>query len=96
MHSKEKSMCLQLLVVANTINHGYLKSWVFGSDYFKQKISDKINRPIEPKQRGGDRKSGKFKNDPIVHSIVPIFFSAEPIKGGIINYTVYLNVTLKV
>ena len=38
------------------------KSWVFGSDYFKQKISDKINRPIDPKKRGADRKSGTFKN----------------------------------
>jgi len=39
------------------------KSKVFGSDCFKQKISDKINPPIEPKQRGGDRRSGKLKQN---------------------------------
>jgi len=38
------------------------KSWVLGSDYFKQQISEKINRPTEPKQRGGDRRSNKFKD----------------------------------
>lgn len=33
------------------------KSWVLGSDSFKEKIEAKINRPMNPRQRGGDRKS---------------------------------------
>ena len=37
------------------------KSWVLGSDYFKAKIEDKINRPMNPRGRGGDRKSKAFK-----------------------------------
>ena len=36
------------------------KSWVLGSDYFKEKIKDKINRPMNPSVKGGDRKSKAF------------------------------------
>ena len=39
------------------------KSWVLGSDYFKEMIEDKINRPINPRGRGGDRRSKKYKNE---------------------------------
>jgi len=38
------------------------KSWVLGSEYFKEKIADKINRPMNPRGRGGDRKSKNYKN----------------------------------
>ncbi|NOT12891.1 MAG: transposase [Methylococcaceae bacterium] len=37
------------------------KSWVLGNDHFKQRIQDQLNRQIEPKARGGDRKSQQFK-----------------------------------
>ena len=37
------------------------KGWVLGSDYFKAKIAERINRQVEPKLRGGDRRSNKFK-----------------------------------
>jgi len=36
------------------------KSWVLGSDFFKEKIKDKINRPMNPCVKGGDRKSREF------------------------------------
>ena len=36
------------------------KSWVLGSEHFKRKISDKITRAVEPKKRGGDRRSKAF------------------------------------
>ena len=38
------------------------KSWVLGSDFFKEMIEDKINRPMNPKVKGGDRKSKVFKD----------------------------------
>ncbi|MEE9327826.1 MAG: transposase [Cocleimonas sp.] len=38
------------------------KSWVLGSEYFKEKIEDKINRPMNPRGRGGDRKSKHYKD----------------------------------
>ncbi len=39
------------------------KSWVLGSEYFKEKIEDKINRPMNPRGRGGDRKSKSYKGN---------------------------------
>jgi len=36
------------------------KSWVLGSDFFKDKIKNKINRPMNPQKRGGNRKSEKY------------------------------------
>ena len=37
------------------------KSWVLGSRYFKEKIKDKINRPVKPRMKGGDRKSKAYQ-----------------------------------
>ena len=45
------------------------KAWVLGSDRFKQRIQAKLDRRVEPKARGGDRKSEKFKqnvSDPLI------------------------------
>jgi putative transposase len=38
------------------------KSWVLGSDFFKEMIEDKINRPMNSRSKGGDRKSKLFKD----------------------------------
>ena len=53
------------------------KSWILGSEYFKDMIEDKINRPLNPRARGGDRKSEKFKkksieSDPIDFIDLPL------------------------
>ena len=37
------------------------KAWVLGSDRFKQSIQKKVDRRIEPKPKGGDRKSEKYR-----------------------------------
>ena len=37
------------------------KAWVLGSDYFKDRIESKLNRPAKPSPRGGDRKSRKYR-----------------------------------
>ena len=37
------------------------KSWVLGSRYFKEKIENKINRPVKPRMKGGDRKSKAYQ-----------------------------------
>lgn len=37
------------------------KAWVLGSDYFKQKIEEQLNRRAEKSARGGDRKSDAYK-----------------------------------
>jgi putative transposase len=45
------------------------KSWVLGSDYFKEMIEKKINRPMNPRGRGGDRKPRTYKKidrDPLM------------------------------
>jgi len=39
------------------------KSWLLGSEYFKESIADKINRPMNPRDRGGDRKSKSYKSN---------------------------------
>ena len=36
------------------------KAWVLGNDRFKQRIQEQLGRRVEPKARGGDRKSEKF------------------------------------
>ena len=36
------------------------KTWVLGSDYFKDKIEKQIKRATSPRKRGGDRRSSKF------------------------------------
>ncbi len=38
------------------------KEWVLGSDYFKNKISEKLKRQVSPLARGGDWRSRQFKN----------------------------------
>jgi putative transposase len=37
------------------------KAWVLGNDRFKQRVQEKLDRRVEPKARGGDRKSEKFR-----------------------------------
>lgn len=37
------------------------KEWVFGSDYFKMKIEEKLKRQVTPLPRGGDRKSKQWR-----------------------------------
>ncbi len=39
------------------------KSWVLGNDRFKQRIQDQLGRRVEPKARGGDRKSERYKTN---------------------------------
>jgi putative transposase len=36
------------------------KAWVLGNDRFKQRIQEQLGRRVEPKARGGDRKSEPF------------------------------------
>jgi putative transposase len=36
------------------------KAWVLGNDRFKQRIQEQLGRRVEPKPRGGDRKSEQF------------------------------------
>lgn len=36
------------------------KAWVLGNDRFKQSIQEQLERRVEPKARGGDRKSEQF------------------------------------
>jgi len=44
------------------------KAWVLGNDRFKQSIQEQLGRRVEPKARGGDRKSEQFL------SKRPVFF----------------------
>lgn len=37
------------------------KAWVLGSDRFRQRIQKLLERRVEPRARGGDRKSEQFK-----------------------------------
>jgi len=37
------------------------KSWVLGSDRFKQRIQRQLDRQVEPAAKGGDRKSEQFR-----------------------------------
>lgn len=37
------------------------KAWVLGNGRFKRRIEKQLNRRIEPKSRGGDRKSKKYR-----------------------------------
>lgn len=39
------------------------KEWVLGSEYFREKISKKLNRQVRPKPRGGDRRSASFRRN---------------------------------
>ena len=37
------------------------KAWVLGSERFKRQVEKQVNRRVEPTNRGGDRKSKKFR-----------------------------------
>jgi len=37
------------------------KLWILSSDFFKEMIEDRINRPMNPRSKGGDRKSNCLK-----------------------------------
>jgi putative transposase len=37
------------------------KAWVLGNDYFKNSIEQQLNRQAKPKDKGGDRKSKKYR-----------------------------------
>jgi putative transposase len=39
------------------------KAWVLGNDQFKQRIQEQLGRRVEPKARGGDRKSKLFNSN---------------------------------
>lgn len=39
------------------------KAWVLGSEHFKQKIADQLNRRSDKLAKGGDRKSDEFKRN---------------------------------
>tara|TARA_R110002073_G_C9192072_1_gene557354 strand:+ start:346 stop:681 length:336 start_codon:yes stop_codon:yes gene_type:complete len=39
------------------------KEWVLGSDYFKAKIEEKLQRRTMPLPRGGDRKSKQWREE---------------------------------
>jgi len=45
----------------NEIRVSTNKAWVLGSDRFKSKIEKLLKRQMQPKQRGGDRRSKSFK-----------------------------------
>lgn len=47
----------------NDIRGATNKSWVLGNDRFKQRIQDQLNRLVESKARGGDRKSERYKTN---------------------------------
>jgi putative transposase len=51
----------------NEIRDATNKSWVLGSERFKQRIYKKLGRQVEPSARGGDRKSAQFH---IEHDLV--------------------------
>jgi len=42
------------------------KAWALGSDRFKQRIQEQLGRRVEPKARGGDRKSEQFNANRVV------------------------------
>ncbi len=49
----------------NDIRDATNKAWVLGNDRFKQCIQDQLGRRVEPKTKGGDRKSERYKADRI-------------------------------
>jgi putative transposase len=46
----------------NSIRDATNKSWLLGSDYFKEHIKNEINRPMNPRDKGGDRKSKSYRD----------------------------------
>jgi putative transposase len=49
--------------VAKTIRHSTNKGWVLGSDRFQSEVQTMLSRKVTPAQRGGDRRSKKFKSN---------------------------------
>ncbi len=47
--------------IVNEIRESTNKAWVLGNDRFKQRIQMKLERRVEPKPKGGDRKSEQFR-----------------------------------
>ncbi|MDX8385209.1 MAG: transposase [Gallionella sp.] len=47
----------------NSIREATNKAWVLGNDRFKRRIQKQLDRRIEPKAKGGDRKSEQYKNN---------------------------------
>jgi len=45
------------------IRHATNKSWVLGSDKFKERIEAVSARQVQPKARGGDRKSKQYRDN---------------------------------
>ncbi len=45
------------------------KSWVLGSDYFKQKIQLQLDRPVIPEAKGGDRKSKQYREKRAINRV---------------------------
>jgi putative transposase len=55
--------------VIDGIREATNKGWVLGNDRFKEQIGVLLGRQLEPKCRGGDRKSNDFRNDQTIHKI---------------------------
>jgi putative transposase len=47
----------------NEIREATNKAWVLGNDRFKARIQKKLDRRVEPKAKGGDRRSEKYKSN---------------------------------
>jgi putative transposase len=45
------------------------KAWVLGSGCFKEKIATRLNRPVSPTGRGGDRKSEQYKKSRLINRV---------------------------
>ena len=45
------------------------KAWVLGSNYFKQKIANQLNRRTDKLAKGGDRKSDEFRQNKKVNQV---------------------------
>jgi len=45
----------------DTIRNATNKSWVLGSDFFRQKIENKLGIRVTPKSKGGDRRSATYQ-----------------------------------
>ena len=41
------------------------KAWVLGGSHFKERIQSQLARRVEPSSKGGDRKSNRFKINPL-------------------------------
>ncbi|PCI11398.1 MAG: transposase [Thiotrichales bacterium] len=67
-NSKERQQAYRVLFrgrisdrVLKEIRDATNKSWVLGEDRFKAQIEDIVGRSTRPRQRGGDRKSEKYR-----------------------------------